>query len=306
MKIRVLAIIISFALLIIIISPVALAVDSPPISPGTIITVGNYSLYSFENNEYRFNIFLDTSSGVGSFAIIYSNSPNSLHEYSFTLPREQINVNSTQFWNSIVSVAMDKQYEWHSLDPQTAVSTNVATLSRSISYDYQSKYESLLAEEYGPEREYNYRKTYVVGGIIFEQREDISYGVSKSNTYLINNTMTVAGVITSIIGVVASQGLLTIIGLVATVGGVVTAGTRLDEYELYTYWNKYVVRQSGTNKFSSAQLHAYYYGYGSNKVPVSNELSLNLLDSGFIYVPTESFFLDDYAQFNDAYINYSS
>lgn len=309
MKRRIYAVVIAITLLLNIIAPTVHAADFSPAAPGTILSYENYTLYSFENQAYKYNIFLDTNSGVGSFAIIYSKAPDSMQECSFSIDPESIDINSAQFWNGMVSNCLSDTASLNHVNTQTAITASISTqneLARGVSYDYLSAYESLLTEEYGPEREYHYRSTYVVGGVIFQQREDISYGVDKCNSYVINNAMTVAGVITSIIGAVASAGLLSLIGLVATVGGVITAGTRLDEYELYAYWNKYIVTQGGIVKYTSAQRHAFYCGYGSNKVPVPDDLSLDLLETDYIHVPNEDYFTDDYAQYAEAYVNYRS
>lgn len=308
MKRRIFAMILTIVLFVNISSPIIHAVDSPSTTPGTILSSGNYTLYCFENQEYKFNIFLDTISGIGSFAVIYSSSPNHMQEYSFSLTPEDIHVASMTFWDELVSCCFSNVSSWNSVNLENAISTSIQPQSestRAVSYDYQGLYEGFLAEEYGPEREDYYTKTNVVGGIPFSQYENVFYGVSKSNSFIIGTTMTVAGVITSVIGLVVSPGLLSVIGLVASVSGIVVAGTQLDEYILYAYWAKYIVRHEGTIKYSFVEQHANYYGYGSNKLPISDELTLDLLDSDIICVPTDELFENDYAQFAAAYENYS-
>lgn len=117
--------------------------------------------------------------------------------------------------------------------------------------------------------------------------------------------MTVAGVITGVLGLATSVTLLTVIGAVAAVGGLVTAGTVWDEYDLYVYWLKHVIVRSGTTKHSFAEKHIYYDGYGTDTIPVPDTLPLDILETRVAYNPSSDLFESDSAQFNAAYKSYS-
>lgn len=294
-------------ILINIFAPFVNASEATSTASGNIFSDDNYAIYSYEDSTQLLNIILDMHTGIGSFAIKYADVSTQICEYVFTISIEDIHIDSLEFWEELISYCFDNDSEWTSIflpSSVTVVTPEENQKTRAASYDYAGAYMSLLEAEYGNVRSNYYVKTSVVNGVVFMQYENVDLGVSKSNSYIINYAMTAAGLITSVLGLVTSKGLLTVIGLVATVGGVVTAGTRLDEYQLHTIWEKYITANGGTIKHSFVSMIALYTGYGSNKVPVSDELSLNLLEAHYSYTPSQAVFNSDSAQFNEAYQSY--
>lgn len=114
-KLRIVSILICLSLLLSITSPFAFASNatsttSSPVS--RIITCNDTAIYTYTNGSHSYCIYLDTTSGNGSFAVIYAGDPNNVHEYLFRLSPDKILPSSHTFWTSHASKCFSEAQNW--------------------------------------------------------------------------------------------------------------------------------------------------------------------------------------------------
>lgn len=288
--------------------PISVNASDLKTSPDDTVLADEYwALYSHEDAECVYNIHINIAESTGSFAIIYLENQDTMLEHSFSLDPEMVQPNSSEFWNAIVDKCYAEVSAWKEVDLTTAISVQTdcnQTSTYAVSDStFKTYFTNWLVSKYGAQRQDSYVKGKTVNGITFIQYETVRYTVSKSNVYVINTAMTVAGVITGILGLSPTATLISVIGLFASVGGMITAGTRLDEYSLNVYWLKYVVAQGGTIKHSYAEKYINYIGYASSEM---GKYSVDTESIYTTYNPSSGLFESDDAQFTAAYNSYMS
>ena len=72
-----------------------------------LIIQNNNAVLSFQNTDYLWNLYVDTHTGSGSFAIRYSSNPEYMYDYSFTIDSANIHTDSLTFWNEVLSDCLD-------------------------------------------------------------------------------------------------------------------------------------------------------------------------------------------------------
>ena len=244
-------------------------------SPGNVIVSGSYAVYSYEDAQCRYIIFLDTSTSSGSFAVVYNSTPNLMYEYIFALPTNGIDVASSSFWNHLIADCFENVNLDHAINLNTAVipstDSQIATTYAVTSDPYEDDFLDWLENKHGPAREGSYVYGTTVNGITFLQYENVEYQVVKSNSHVVTKAISIAGLITSIFGFYYSPGLVAALGLLFSGASLVPAGTRIDTYTLCVYWEKYITAKDGTIRHSFTWKSIDYQGFLSGNTCVVNE-----------------------------------
>ena len=282
------------------------AVDSDAVSLSNVYSGENYAVYSHKDANCYYNIFLNTITATGSFAIVYCNAPDFMYEYCFTLALDSINITSLDFWSNLVSFCFNTDSEWRSvyLPGLIAVNdtSNGATTYTITDSTIKNGFRNWLISKYGSQRTNSYVKGTTKNGITFLQYETVEYSVIKNNTYVVTQGISVAGFIATFLTYAINPTLSGVIGLFTTTAtGMIAAGTSIDEYSLNVYWCKYVTAKNGTKKLSYAEKYINYIGYASNEL---EEYGVDTSSAYITYNPSSSLFESDDAQFTEAYNNY--
>lgn len=272
-------------------------------SPGNVFVNENYAVYSYDDDQYRFNIFLDASISSGSFAVVYKSNDNLMYEHIFNIPSNSIDFYSTSFWNNLIADCFENTQLENAINIDNAValldeSQNANT--RAVTNDpFEDDFLDWLEIKHGPARQDSYVCGSTVRGITFLQYETVEYQVTKSNAYTVMQAISVAGLITSVIGFVASPGLVAALGILFSGIPLISAGTQIATYTLSVYWTKYVTAKDGKIKHSFTTKCIRYDGFVSGSDYVVNE------DEPFIACdPSRAYFESNADQFNAAYNSY--
>ena len=271
-----------------------------------VVSTGNFAVYSYENSSLLFNIFINTNTSIGSFAVKYSSSPSCVQEYNFTLESSSIDITSSDFWNNLISDCFAASSEWQAIYFPSYITVVEQADSNNMSRSLDSTTEYFydwLEQEYGSEHSDTYLSSAIKNNITFVQHETLEYDVLKHNAYKVLQAISVAGFITSVIGAIVSPGLLSAIGLIASATGFISAGTTIYEYTLSAYWCRYVTVRYGAIKYSFAERRIQYSGYESDK---TGSCAVDAESLWGYYTPSQELFESADAQFTEALSNYEA
>lgn len=286
--------------------PVSYASEFSEVSLQNVTSNNEISVYVSDTSLYKFVVFLDCSKGVGSFAIMYMNNPGYLYDYSFSFNADNYFIDSELFWEEVINRCFLCSDDWGCYYVADAIVTGSTTKNSaylSLTDTFTGEFHSWLEQHYGQERSNRYVYSRPFGGIVFCMYETVDFSIVQSNTYLLLQSLSVAGVILSVVGAIVSPGLLATLGVFTSASGLIPAGTRLDEYTLSAYWNKYITVKDGTIMHSFTEMRAEYTAFASTQL---DAWSVNEEDVFTYYNPTEVYFDDDNAQFTSAYSSYIS
>ena len=175
---------------------------------------------------------------------------------------------------------------------------NIAVISESDDVEY---FEQYLRDLYGNEYPGRFATSRQNMGMTWTAKYAFQVYASKDKTYRINEAMPVIGVVTGVLGLVASANALAVIGAIAAVGGYFTMNTSIYEYTLRANWYKYVVANEGGYPYSIGDKFIYYTGY------VSSETGSRAVDTEsqrVEYIPSESMYNSYNMLFEAAYEKY--
>ncbi len=309
---RTLSALLCISLLVCIAIPKCHVNASPLVNLDNVVVSDNYALFNYENSNYILCIFLDTQEAAGSFAIIEKNNFNYLHEYLFDLDLSEINVSSVSFWNNLLSYCFSKSDQWStSYIPDTVITHNVDTpasttsntLDASAAESHHDYFMNWLYDCYGPICTDSLVGHYLEVHVLFSLYETVRYGADPCREYIISATITVAGFIVSVLGLIASPSKLAALGAIASAGGLFTIDTKITEYALTISRIKHITTRGGDIIYAIASHHARFTGY------VSDETNSHVVDEESYraaYDPSQEVFDDTYALLDIAWIEYSN
>lgn len=294
-KLRIISALICISLLLSIASPLAFATEAEPLS--NIIIDKNYAMYQQEDSEHSFTIYLNTETFNGSFAVIYSNNPEYMYDYLFTLDTDEIDTSSSSFWDNLISDCFAQSSQWTTIYLPYALTyqTEYSAISRTTPETY---FTDWLYDKYGAQRTNNVAGYYMRNSQLFVVYESVSYQVNLASSYRVNQAISVAGFITGILGLVAKVGIVSVIGAIAGVAGVIASGTHIDEYHLSVGMSKQVTVQGGSIVHASASKCIHYNGYANPDTGASGVDESSAIIS---YYPTEDLFEDHNALVDTAW-----
>lgn len=276
------------------------ATDS--VASGNVIVSGDYAAYCYEDAQCCYVIFLDTSTGSGSFAVVYNSTPNLMYEYIFTLASSSIDVASSSFWSNLIVDCFENISLDRTINLNTAVipstDSQIDATYAVTSDPYKDEFLDWLENKHGPARENSYVCSTTIGGINFLQYENMSYQVVKSNAHIVDETLSISSFIISFLEMAISPTIVGILGLLFP-NLTVPARTKVDIYTLCAHWVKYITVKDGTIHHSYSEKNPYYDGFVVVNTCIVDE------EPAFIgYEPSESYFENDSLQFDAAYRSY--
>lgn len=265
------------------------------------------AVYGVEDSEKLYNIMVDTVKGIGQFAIIYSDNPDYMYEYTFCLPKTD-DIFTNQSWNDLIDSCFVNQFKWNAVYLPNAVqisvpthATNESNFLPQASDNNIAYFESWLEGEYGEEYGKFYLRSTTINGVLLRQYEQLQLLATKHYEYYVAITLSVIGFITGLLGLVASSGLIVTISAIAGAGGLLYAGTKVYEYTLRANWRRYVTALGGSYPYSMADKFIFHTAYVSSTTggrmvdPESMEV---------LYFPSLTYYIGYLAQFNAAYEEY--
>lgn len=291
-------------------TPVAYASAEYSVNLSNMHQENNHIVYLCEASDYRYAIYINSSTGVGSFAIIRSESPDYMYELSFTQSPEDISVNSLSFWTDLIDHCFEIYLEYTPIYLPTAITITTSEDATARATDpYEDDFYELLDERLeaklynNDDPEQNFIEPYTDRGIytasnqgtLYMLYESLNYYIERDNSYYIRQVMTAAGFVTTLMGLPASSPIVAAISLIAGVDGLLHAGTYVYEYNVYALWRRNVRLQNSTINLTNHTKEIRYLGFANSK---NDDCSLDYDDEKI----TISTLYDDIdAQFAEAF-----
>ncbi len=314
-KYRFLSFVLTLALVFSITAPIAYAAELnkyDALQMSTPITIGDYTFSGVENEDVRFNIFINETDQTGQFAIVYLDSPDYVYEFFFDLDDVVTNASKINF-SEIQAYCFENENQWKKIYIPSAITVEEENKSQAVEAENKLQavatdevaeiFEDWLINEYGNEfsgHYLNYQSTR--NGVTMYLKDAFQVYAYRDQSYLINVAISVAGFVTGIWGYNA-QNIMSIIGAIVGVGGMLTIGEEVQIYVLRANWFKYATIGSGTgypyglsDKFTFFDGY-YYTGTGGHDV---DELS-----ESTSYVPSSSVYNSNTNVMNNAFDEYN-
>ena len=300
-KIRLIALFLVLSLIFPFLPPIAYAVDTPAFELGDIHVSGDNAFCIYRSNDYTYCAHINTSSTSGSFAINYTNNPDVIYEYTFATDLANMAVDSTGFWNAVLSECFSSSAQWseRSLSGSISVSTPSDGVAQPYAVDpYGTQLTQKLQNIVGVAP---YTGSIVAtaykGSLIFHVYQDLTYYASVANLFQLAQSMSVASFITGVLAVTLDWGdfdtstLLSILSLGFAAGGMtIGAGMTVKVYSVSAKWERYVKRRDSSSWLTEAKQYTLScYAYVNP-------------NTGFCEIDTGSFseaYAPSQAQYND-------
>ena len=169
---RIFTFICAMVLVVHVVLPAAAVSASYDTAEINVVTDKNSATYFYRTTDNFSVIYLNTATGIGSFAVIYADSPMNVYDLTFsTDPTQSL---SAVFWQELKD---DCFARIHSVEPiyiPDAISSQPAELAQSAANTRSADinyFRSKLVNVYGTEHADQIIRTSVVNGVLFEQKE---------------------------------------------------------------------------------------------------------------------------------------
>ncbi|MBQ7415423.1 MAG: hypothetical protein IJW14_00115 [Oscillospiraceae bacterium] len=291
----------SLVILVNLIPPAVYASDNnSSFSANEVITTsGQHTVYYCKTSSYLSNIYLDTLSGNGCFAIQYTNTDTYIYEYYFNIDSKKISVSSPSFWRDLFSNCVDSRDLWDKIHcPSTIIHTEPASSARLLTTDdLEAEFTPALEEALGLS-EYTGRIIHTDSRdrYIFHIHEDVDFVVVEKDLYFIANTISVASLITGLFGMPITSTLLAALGLAC--GATVPAETEVGSHFVGANIERYVKRMDSSIWLNTTCCSISFDGYA---VSSTNHYGIDLGSKTTTYTHSEAYFNDKDAQIDDGY-----
>lgn len=294
-------------------SPIVKATENNPNETINTTVSEDVAVYSYACTDYFYCICLDTSTANGSFAVTYSDDPEYIFEYIFTVPLDSVNTSSDTFWNDLAAECFSNSFSWKSIYLPTSitVSDNSANTAQTYSVDpYLSRLAQKAQDAIGI-APYTGRvvATSYQGSLIFHVYEDLTYYGHKVRTITLADGMSVASLITGILTLffptemVVLSRLVSVISLGFGAGSLfISAGTTISGYYAYAKWERYVKRRDSSVWLTeSTQRFINYIAFVN---PDTGFCEIDEDSEKESYAPSQTYFENTTALLNKGYAYY--
>jgi len=237
-KFKVLALILTLAMTLNLVAPVAHAseiINDATVQLNNVVTSGDYSISGVENSTVRYNIIINNSDQTGQFAIVYLDSPDYMYEYCFTL--NEIAISDPQnIWDDVESYCFSNENNWTEVYlPAAVVSEEVVQNNSAIAQPYATAddveyFENWLTDKYGDEYSGRLLSTKTQNGTSMYLKSGFQAYAHKDQTYRLAQTLTVVGFVTGVLGLTAGASAVSVIGFIAGTGGMLFLGQSVYKY----------------------------------------------------------------------------
>ena len=275
----------------------------------TNITQGNDILTTgYEDENFRYNIIVDVANDTCQFAIVYLDSPDYVYEFVFDVsifekPNSKIDL------SRIKDFCFENQSKWNEIylpDAVTIVEGNENTQFTTSSYSPSSAeayFNDWLIQRYEVPYYGRVLGSKTINGTTMYLKCGFQVDSDRSTTYRIAQTITVAGFVTSVLGIVTGGvTLISVLSTIASAGGLFTMGQSVYEYELRADWYRYATLVNGPGyPYGMCDKFITYTGYSYSETGSCNVDSASAKTT---YAPSSSVF-NSYTQiYNRAYDEY--
>lgn len=308
-KFKVLALILTLAMTLNLVAPVAYAseiTNDATVQLNNVVTNGDYSISGVENSTVRYNIIINNSDQTGQFAIVYLDSPDYMYEYCFTLNEVSIS-HPDNIWEDVQTHCFDNESNWTEVYLPEAVVSEEAVQNDSIVQPYATAddveyFENWLTDKYGDEYSGRLLSTKTQNGTTMYLKSGFQAYAYKDQTYRLAQTLTVVGFVTGILGLAAGATAVGVIGAIAGTGGMLFLGQSVYKYTVRANWFRYVTLSSGTGyPYGLSDKFIFYTGYSYSETGTCN---VDEASASTSYIPSSSVYNSYTNIFNAAYDEY--
>lgn len=300
---KLLCLLLCFAILFEFTVPTAHATNTYNFDYSNLVTDGTHVVYYDTNSDYTFGIYLDSSTGNGSFSIIQSISPDYLYDFMINVSPEIIDIDSLTFWNELIDYCFDVYSSYDPIYLPNAITTIPSTQfqMRTSSDPYEDDFYNMIREKVGSEP-YTDREITTASrqGTLFMLYESLTYYIERDNSYYIHAALSITGFIVSVLTFNPNTALLSTLGIICSLDGIFAAGSTVYEYYVYAVWRRNVRLQNSTINLTNYAKELGYTGYAYSETGICAIVE----DSERSNVST--LYNDIDAQFTEAYINWQN
>lgn len=283
--------------------PAAHASTFERIDVENVLVGDDLAAYVYENDAYRYSIVVSTATGNSSFAIMYFKNADYVYEYCFTLDTEDIFIDSAVFWDDLLSHCMSASlteiYLPTAVIRQENINNSVTTHATN---SVESEFVALL-EEYFETSEYTGKMidSDVMAGMRFHVYEDLDFRVEKKDTQFLTTALSVASLITGILQLPITSGLLTALGIAATY--ILPSGTEIGTHSIGASFLRYVKRADYSRWLNYSEC---YYSFNGYYISATDHCGIDWDSEEIEYSHSASYFNDTDQQLDDGYYYYST
>ncbi len=244
---RFIAIFLVFSLVFPLLTPIAYAANTPEFELGDINVSGENAFCTYRSNDHVYCVHINTTSASGSFSVIYTNNPDTIYEYAFSVDPASMAVESNDFWDAVLSECFSNSTQWNTRSLSSSISVSTPSTGDAQPYaadPYVSQLTQKLQNIVGTAP---YTGTIVAtaykGSLIFHVYQDLAYYASVANLFQLAQAMSVASFITGVLALALdwddfdSTTLLSILSLGFAAGSmIIGAGTTVKVYNVSVKW----------------------------------------------------------------------
>ena len=259
--------------------------------------------FSSVSSQETIVVLTNTNEHIINIAIKNSDSPEIIYQWVITDYPELFNPSSLAFWNRVIEYARSRTDCILSSQAEVtdyAIAGSIRPYS-SASADLRSEMRDLHGEEYF--RVFQHSSVY--NGQTFEIYETKEYRTMYNRQYTWHDTMTIAGIITTIIGGVTTGALVnaicTAFGVVSGLSTWLPANSKMNSYTCRIYFTRATSINGSTYMYNVANEYIDYTGY-EDAADNDNRASIDISSQFIEYPQGREYYYSFSSQIADAYI----
>lgn len=274
----------------------------------TPVTEGDYTMSGAETEEVRFNILINNAEKTGQFAVVYFDSLDYMYEFTFNLDDVETDISNPNFdFDAIQAYCFDNESHWREVylpASVTVIETNPnqpqpAAVDPNITY-----FNNWLRDKYGNTYYGKILSARTHNDTVMYLKSSFDIQTFRDRSYLLAQTMTVVGFVTSILGLAAGASAVAVIGAITGTGGMLTMGQSVYIYELRANWFKYVTAVGGAGyPYGLTDRYTYFDGYCYTGTGTCN---VDEASASTSYSPSAAVYNSDTNVYNRAFDQYDS
>jgi hypothetical protein len=264
------------AMILSISAPAAYASNEYDVDLGKIHKEKNHVVYICESVDYRYAVYLNTTTGAGSFSIIQFVSPDWLYDLSFTLSPEGINLYSLSFWNNLIDDCFSIYSDYSPVFlPAAVVKTSSDNSMMRTTDPYEDDFYSLLDSKLekklynNDDPDKNFIEPHTSWtittasnrGTLYMLYESLAYYIDRDNSYYIHVALSITGFIVSVLTYNPEAALISTLAIICSLDGMFEAGSTVYKYSAYALWRRNVRLQNSTINLTNYTKEIRYTGY---------------------------------------------
>lgn len=268
------------------------------------------SVLSQRTDDKLISITAQDAEHIINVSIRYVDIPNSIFQWTFyDYPVSTFNPDSSRFWSEIIDYAETRKEKAHIITFTCDTTETFPDTRSSANADLKEDLKSLHGIEYpypnNPGVFLSRRNLY---GHTFEIRETKTFSITKQETFSWKDGLTIASVLTNVLGIAFTSGTGTIIcsvlGLTYTGMGMILPAAKVQRYACKVQYYRYVTIDNDGREYTGAFRNVSYSGYediSSN----SSERAYLVKETKYENYPQSEEYYNDYdAMYEEAYEYY--